>query len=392
MAQQDLSPTNTRHRQPRLETAADPWPGWDALRLAGPSAEVDGCPAFAQHDVVQQVLRDPATFSSSGPKELGAARPVIPLEIDPPEHRRYRKLLDPIFTLRRVREWEPRVRELAVNLIEAVVDAGACEFVSAVGELPSMFFLELLGLPAERLDELLAIKDGIVHPVGDTPQDRRVTQAAAGAKAYAVFTEAVEQARLTPGDDLVSRLLTTETDGEQLTFEEVLDICFVFLMAGLDTVAGALSCIFYFLAEHPELQRRLATEPSVTARAVEEFLRHSTVVDTVTRVATTDTVVAGRSIRAGTPCVVALGSTNIDPDLFQSPLEVDFDRNARAHLAFGGGIHRCLGSHLARAEIRIVVEEWHARISSYRRSDTEPAEWVGGAVRGLHRLPLKWQS
>jgi len=369
---------------------AEPQEWWRELREAGPRAEIDGCPAFAGRELVMQVLHDTETFSSFGARETGTdARAMIPLEVDPPEHRRYRKLLDPIFAPKSIRVMEAQIRELAIGMIEPLVSRGECDFAVEVAERLPSSFLRLLGLDLNRLDEFLEIKNRILR-TGEDPEEFRSRQAQAGADVYALFESVVRERAEKPTDDLVSQLLAAEIEGERLSYEEVLGICYILMLAGLDTTAAGIGSVIAFFAQHPHHRQEVLDNPGILPAAIEELLRHETIVSNITRRSTSDVELGGRRVAAGTACIVGLGSANTDPEVFDDPESVRFDRDANRHLTFGAGIHRCLGSHLARAEIRIVAEEWHARVPQYQIAESRRPVWTQGPARSLDSLPLRW--
>ncbi len=205
---------------------------------------------------------------------------------------------------------------------------------------------------------------------------------------YAYFDEVIDDRRSTPGDDLVSRFLEAEVDGERLTHEDVLDICFLFLVAGLDTVSASLDCMMLHLATHPERRRALVEDPSLVPGAVEELLRWESPVMMVARFATQDAEVGGCPVQKGQHVLALLGAANTDPDELPDADVVRWDREVNRHMAFGSGIHRCLGSHLARLELRVALREWHARIPDYwLPTGFEPT--FNTSIRSLTSLPLE---
>jgi len=377
-----------------------PQPGYRMLRDSGPVVTVSGViPSRANADAhlvgrhadVVTVLRSPDVFSSRfDAVHIGQVRPLIPLQIDPPDHAKYRKLLDPLFAPRRIAPLEDRTRALVADLVEAVADDGECNYHTAVSEpLPSTVFLELLGLPVSRAAEFIALKDGIIRPPARTPEDRSAMVDAAGARIYAVLQEVLDERLEARQDDFISGFLDAEVDGERLTPEEVIDICYLFFLAGLDTVTASLDCMMARLALHPAERRRLTDDPSVIPHAVEEMLRWETPVTSVVRVTTQDTELSGCPIAADQVVSVMLGSANTDERAWDEAESVDIDRRVNKHLAFGGGVHRCLGSHLARMELRVVLEEWHARIPEYRVPEGVELDY-SPSLRQIADLPLVW--
>jgi cytochrome P450 len=345
------------------------------------------------------VLRNHALFSSRVEMNMGNVRPMIPLNVDPPNHSKFRKLLDPMFAPRRMEEQEAEITRRANGFIDAFVDRGECNFTEEFAELfPSSIFLGLLGLPEDQMRMFLDMRDYILHPAKIDPEaaddiDKRHAVNVRGAETiYSYFTDLIKRRESEPGDDIISRFLAAEVGGDKLSHEDILDIMFLFVIAGLDTVSDSLTCFFAFLAQHPEHRRQIVENPGVIPSAVEELLRwESPVPSGVPRVATQDVELpGGQKIRKGTAVVVSYGAANIDPDTFEDPFEVRFDRESNSHIAFGGGVHRCLGSHLARRELRIVLREWHRRIPEYTlKPGHEKLEYPPG-LRHVKDLTLSW--
>lgn len=346
------------------EIARNPQPSYKMMRDLAPVVEMEEGGPFsgvivAKHADVTHVLRTPEVFSSGfDAVYIGQVRPLIPLQIDPPDHSRYRKILDPLFSPRRVGTLEPHIRSLARDLVDAVADDGACNFNDVVAEpYPSTVFLELLGLPVSRTKEFLELKDGIIRPPASTPEEREAMVAETGKQIYAVLEEVIDARIEEPQDDFISGFLSAEIDGHALTREDIVDICYLFFLAGLDTVTASLDCMMAYLAQHPEHRQRLAEDPATIPHAIEELLRWETPVPGVIRLATEDTEVSGCPVRKGQQVVALVASANTDEDAWEGADDVDFDRAVNKHYAFGAGVHRCLGSHLARLELRVALEE-----------------------------------
>ncbi|MGI9601978.1 MAG: cytochrome P450, partial [Acidimicrobiales bacterium] len=213
----------------------------------------------SRHEDVVRVLRDPETFSSGvDAVEIGQIRPLIPLQIDPPDHAKYRKLLDPLFAPKRIALLEPATRVLIHDLIDQVIDDGQCNFHESIAEpLPSTVFLQLLGLPVERTQEFIELKDGIIRPPAASPEERSAMVKETGRRIYAVLEEVIAERQSEPRDDFISQFLEAEVDGHRLTPEDVQDIGYLFFLAGLDTVTASLDCMLAFLSQHPEHRQRL---------------------------------------------------------------------------------------------------------------------------------------
>jgi cytochrome P450 len=376
-----------------LAALAHPQPLFKLLRDAGAAVHMEDLAMYivGGDADVHEVLHHPEVFSS-GPEavDIGQVRPLIPLQVDPPEHRNYRKLLDPLFAPKRIALLEDRTRALVRDLIAAVAADGRCNFHDSVAEpLPTTVFLQLLGLPLERAAEFIALKDGIVRPDARTPAERVRMVRATGQQIYSVLQEVVDRRLASREDDFISLFLDSEVDGHRLTPDDVVDIGYLFFLAGLDTVTASLDCMLAYLAQHPDQRQQLVELPALIPHAVEEMLRWETPVQGVIRITTQDTVLNGCPIPAGTQVSVLLGSANVDERTWERPDEVDFHREVNRHLAFGGGAHRCLGSHLARMELRVALEEWHLAVPDYRLPEGIELRYSQG-LRSIDNLELVW--
>lgn len=376
------------------EALAHPQPMFKMLRDAGPAIDMGdelGMVIVGGDAEVRHVLQHPDVFSSGiDAVAIGQVRPLIPLQIDPPHHRNYRKLLDPIFAPRQVAKLEDQTRALVRDLVDAVADDGRCNFHHAVAEpLPTTVFLQLLGLPVSRAKEFLALKDGIIRPPVRTHEERVEYTNKVGEQIYAVLQEAIDERQVERQDDFLSMFLDAEVEGHRLSNDDVLDIGYLFFLAGLDTVTASLDCMLSYLAQHPDHRRRLVEDPSLIPHAIEEMLRWESPVQGVVRVATEDTEIEGCPIAKGKVVTVMLGSANTDERAWDDVDTIDFDRPENRHLAFGGGAHRCLGSHLARMELRVALEEWHTTIPEYRIADGVELLYSQG-LRAVENLELTW--
>ena len=301
------------------------------------------------------ILRHHEFFSNQA-ESFGGLRPLVPLNVDPPRHGKYRKLLDPLFAPKRMDEQEADITRRVNGFIDTFIDRGECNFSEEFAELfPSSVFLGLMGLPEDEMRMFLHMRDGILHPekwdpeaIAD-PAKRMAVSRAAGAEIYEYFGNLVDERTSQPADDIVSRFLAAEIDGEKLTKDEILDLFFLFLIAGLDTVSDTLTCSYAFLATHPEHRTQIVDDPAIIPSAVEELLRwESPVPSGMPRKCIHDTKLpSGVMVAEGTAVLPSFGAANVDPSTYDDPFEVRFDRESNPHIAFGGGVHRCLGSHLA---------------------------------------------
>jgi cytochrome P450 len=378
--------------------ASDPQPVYRMMRDSGPPVlEVEGpygttAIVWNRRDI-EEAFRHPEIFCSTEAVDLQNVRPLIPLSIDPPDHKKYRKILDPLFAPRAMARLEQPVADLANHLIDAFEGEKEIDFAASFSvPLPSQVFLTLLGLPLDELTTFLAMKDGIIRPhhaLGVAVGDPRSVehQKKTAASIYEYFESVIDARQKEPRDDLMSGFLETEIDGEKLTREEILDISFLFLIAGLDTVTASLDCIFAFLASNPDHRRQIVEDPAIIPAAVEELLRWETPVVGVPRLAATDTVLGGCPVQKGRVVTLLLGSANTDDAEFGDGDAVRFERDPNRHLAFGGGIHRCLGSHLARQELRVALREWHKRHPDYRVKPGVELAYTAG-IRSIDHFPM----
>jgi cytochrome P450 len=382
------------------EMARSPQPTYAMLRESSETLRLDGVGVIvSSRSGVDEVLRNPEVFSSNmSAHDLKTRRPLIPLQIDPPDHKKYRKILDPVFAPPRMRALEGSVAELVNTLIDGFVDEDEIDFAERFSiPFPSQVFLTLFGLPMAELPTFLRMKDGVIRPdhvVGhefghpETDAHQQATSDSIYEFFEGVLDERVADGRALEGrEDLLSHFLTVEVDGDRLTREDILDICFLFLIAGLDTVSASLDCFYGQLAADPAARRSLADDPDSIPAVVEELLRFETPVMAVARVATRDTEVRGCPISAGEHVMAVIGAANVDEDEFPDAGSLRWDREANRHLAFGGGIHRCLGSHLARVELRVALREWHRRIPDYAVKPGVELEYTAG-IRTLQSFPM----
>ena len=383
------------------EMAAHPQPTFKLLRDDMPVMSID-MPSGARgvllsrKEEIMETLRHPEIFSSNmDAVDLKNKRPMIPLQIDPPEHKKFRKLLDPLFAPRKMALMDDEVSALVNQLIDGFVDRGKVDFAKEFSiPFPSQVFLTLLGLPLEELDRFLTMKDGIIRPDHVTgklygSQEAGDYQQKIADSVYDYFNEILDQREVERRDDLLSHFLDAEVEGDRLSREDILDICFLFLIAGLDTVTATLDCMFAFLAQHPEQRRQLVEDPALIPNAIEELLRWETPVMGIARVAVADTELAGCPIHAGDQVMVMIGSANTDEAEFPDGDVVRFDRDVNPHIAFGGGIHRCLGSHLARLELRVALREWHKRIPEYEVEPGHTLTYTPG-IRSIDCFPMRF--
>ena len=376
------------------DVARSPQPIYSMLHASTPVFRLDGVGVIVTSRAgVDHVLRNPDVFASGGAHDLGAQRPLIPLQVDPPDHRKYRKLLDPLFAPQRMKLLEESTVRLVNDLIDGFIDDEEIDFSKQFSTpYPSQVFLTLFGLPMEELPRFLAMKDGMIRPdvvVGHElgHPETEAHQQRTAASIYAYFEEVLAERSAEARDDLLSHFLQAEVEGDRLTHEEILDICCLFLIAGLDTVTASLDCFFGNLAQQPEARRRIVDEPDGIPAMVEEMLRWETPVMGAARLATADAEIEGFAVSAGESVMALLGAANVDAQEFTKADELVWERAVNRHLAFGGGIHRCLGSHLARLELRVALREWHRRIPDYHVKPGAELLYTAG-IRTIEAFPM----
>lgn len=360
--------------------------------------EVEGGFAVTDRRLAEAVLKDPSVFSSKKAFDvLGSPVPLVPIAFDPPEQTRYRRVLQPFFSPRSIKPLERELREQAAALIQPISGQTSCDFVAEVaGLFPIQVFLTLFGLPLDMRDQLIEWKDAVLNLTaasGTTSVDAVSQEGQQKAlELFMYLSELIDKRRGEPGDDMLSRVLAMQPPDE-FSNEEAIGLCFLFVLAGLDTVMDALGLGMQRLAENPDKRQEIVDDPGLIPAAVEELLRLDPPVSFVPRVTTEDVDLAGVDLAAGTRITACLAAANRDESEFTDPYAIDFHRANNRHISFGTGAHRCLGSHLARLEMNIVYEEWHKRIPHYRiaAGTTPRVHWPRGTV-GLDALHLTFDS
>lgn len=340
---------------------------------------------------VDSGLNSPDVFKSEIVREkVGCPVPLVPVDINPPDHDRIRRVLKPYFSRAAMAELEPGLTAFADRLIDEATADGSCDVVADLAvPLSAHAFLELFGLPVEDKERIIAWKDRIL---GGTTLEL----AGPGRDARTAADELTGYLRrhlAQPGagagrPDAVLTQLLAGTGEETLSPDEVLGLAWLCVMAGFDTIVGAIGTAFARLAEEPRLRRRVAADPAVVPAAVEELVRLDPPAPFLPRVATRDTRIAGRLIPAGAQVNFCVGSANRDLPDAERPDEADFSRTGR-NLSFGYGRHLCLGIHLARLELTVMLRAWHRRIPEYRLAEgaRTAIRWPHSGVR-IDRLPL----
>lgn len=351
------------------------------------------------HDAVLAVARDWERFSSEfmGPEDEAAVRAtlppnfphipsLLPLTVDPPDHVKFRAPLALTFGPKAIKARTDEIRLLAAELIAAIADRGSCDFLIEVAErLPVFVFLKMMGLSPERYTEFRALVHKVLsHGVFD-PTERAIRFRSIAD----TIGDVIQQRREDPQDDLISLLWAAEIDGKPMTIEIMEDFCVMLFMAGLDTVINAIGFGVRHLAVDSELQARLRADPSLIPEAAEELLRRYNFVTPERRVRN-DIEFFGRNLKGGDRIMFSLPTSGLDPSHYNSPEVVDLERESKAHLAFGAGPHRCVGSHLARLELQLLYEELLRGLPPFRLDpDRHPIIRPGSPISVIS-LPLRW--
>ena len=373
----------------------DPFSIWDELRKSCPVAHTGrrgGAWLLTTYADVTEVAHDIERFSSLEVGVIAGEHPgrdehlpygLPPISADPPLHTWTRRLLLPWFSHSRVEGYEAMTRDLCRRLIDGFIESGHADAAADYAQqIPVRVIANILGVPEDLSDTFTGwVRD--VLEFADEPD--RVQRGAEG-----IFTFLFDQLnarRNDPQDDLISQLTHTSHDDRPLEDSIVLGIAGLVLIAGIDTTWSAIGSTLWHLARNPEDAARLAAEPELLTTAVEEFLRAYSPV-TMARVVTADAVFDGCPMQAGDKVLLNFPSANRDPAAFERADDVVLDRAVNRHVAFGTGIHRCAGSNLARMELRVAVEEWIARISTFRLADDALVTWAGGQVRGPRSIPV----
>ena len=340
---------------------------------------------LTRYDVISEAFIDYEHFSSERPgmiaDMLGEPVRLNPIEIDPPRHHAFRKVLNPFFTPKAVKQFDTPVRQCCRELIAQFKDRTECEFVSEFAmPFPSHVFLDLMGMPRDRLADFIAWQDDLMRAVDP------MARVAAARAIYAYLKEHMAAQRANPTNDLLRGMVTAQIDGRPIEYYELMGMFYVLYVGGLDTVYSTVGWIMHHLAIDQALQARLRADFSLLPQAIEEFCRAFSVVVTHRQVAE-DFMFHGVPLKKGDEVNLPIMLANRDPAVFENPHVIDIDRNPR-HIAFGTGTHNCVGLHLAKREIRIVLEEFLSTFQHIRLKPGEAPRYHTGRTFGFDYLPL----
>lgn len=369
---------------------------WERLHLAGRDHQGllwtphnEGHWIATSGKVVAEVLSDQELFSNRVtfvPKSTGEAHHMLPTNIDIPDHRSYRRLLNNGLSPRAVRNLHATMRETCIELIDGFIADGRCDFMTQYAEhLPIRVFMGLVQLPVADAPKLKGWSDAIVR--SSEAADYSATR-----RALEDYLKPVIDARLgAGGTDMLSEIVNGQIDGRPLTWEEMLKFSIQLLIGGLDTVVNQLGFLFLFLARNPEHRRQLVDNPALIPNAVEEMVRRFSIACT-SREVKKDADYAGVQLKRGDMVLAATPVAGFDEDFIDSPRAVDFSRRLDFQIGFGKGNHICPGANLARAELSITIAEWLKKIPDFSLAEGAELKFGGGVVTTVANLPLVWEA
>jgi len=383
--------TDWDHLDPQWRN--DPYPIWDDLRERCPIAHTDrfmGAYLPTTYSAVKAISYDTEHFSSRRVvvRDFRASEPIPapPITSDPPHHKAAKQVLLPPFTADEVAKLVPKTRAICNELIDAFIDDGHCDAAQQYARhIPTRVIARMLDVPSHDHHHFIRW----IHEILEVGiyDDSVMWKAVTEMTQYLVPFVAARTKN--PGDDLISRLILARTDGKPLPTEEVLGSLRLLLIAGIDTTWSAIGASLWHLARTPSDRDRLSVEPGLMPTAIEELLRAYAPV-TMAREVMKDTVIDGCPIKKGNMVLLSFPAANRDPAMFKDAHEVLIDRKENRHGAFGLGIHRCVGSNLARMEMTVAIEEWLKRIKKFRLDPAKEVRWSEGTVRGPRALPVSF--
>lgn len=369
-----------------LPLAEDRGVGWKTLRDAGPVVFMNGYYYLTRREDVLAALRNPKVFSSTILQPPTNPLPVIPLAFDPPQHTRYRKILQPYFSPTRLSKSRPVLQRHAAEMIEAFARRGECEAMADFARLyPFQVFLDLYGLPLEDRDTLIGWKDSII---GDKEFLTIAELHAGQVEMFEYLSKVIAQRRENPASDMLSQVMTGPGDFTDL---ELLGMSHLLILAGLDTVTAIIGFCLFELARRPQLRAELRDNPRQIRVFIEEIIRLQPPAPVAPRIVTEFVNVGGMTLPPGSQVRLCMAVVNRDGSDEWSTDDLVMDGKVHRHWGFGGGPHRCLGSHLARIELTVIVAEWLKQIPDYELPDGYvPEIKFPSKSFALKSLPLRW--
>ena len=383
---------SAQHTDDARDQAFDPFPWYEQMRRDAPAwvDHTSGVLSVFRYDDVQRALSDYEAFSSDrSPRDASSALNASLISSDPPRHRQLRNLVTQAFTPRAIAQLAPRITAIIDGLLDPVAAAGRMDFVADLADpLPVIVIAEMLGIPISERVQFKRWSDAIVATT-----DGGLTFMEAQREMARYFSGLIAERAAEPRDDLISHLITAEIDGERLTPMELIGFCVLLLVAGNETTTNLLGNAILCFDEQPEVYERLRALPDLIPSAIEEVLRYRSPVQSMFRTATGATDLGGVFTRAGQPVVAWIGSANRDEARFPDAHAFDITRAPNRHLAFGHGIHFCLGAPLARLEARLALEALTSRFRDIRRIPDAPIHWMESSiVYGVKNLPITFTS
>tara|TARA_R110001606_G_scaffold156044_7_gene298737 strand:- start:1544 stop:2677 length:1134 start_codon:yes stop_codon:yes gene_type:complete len=377
-----------------MTTSEDPFGDWAAAVHEGPDifyaphAYPGGSPAWVvrRAEDLRKIYLDTDTFSSKDfspfSKLAGDTWINTPVEIDPPEHAKYRAFINPLFTPKAMAKLDEKIRSYAAEYVESFREKSSCEFMADFAfEFPIKVFLELMDFPLSNTKQFLEWEYGLLHEM-DMWKIAEATRNVVG-----FLREQIEDRRKNPRDDIISYALRVEIDGRKLTEDELVGFSFNLFIGGLDTVSTNMGHQFLHLARNPQDQKLLKENPKLIPNAIDEMMRAYAAVTTF-RTCTKETEFGGVKMMPGDKVMMSTTLAGRDPEEFPNPEQVSFDRKPRL-LSWGFGPHMCVGMHLAKREMRIAIEEFVNRIPEFSVKPAHQIEYHLGMIQPV-TLPLVW--
>lgn len=369
----------------------------DKCPVAHSDAHEDGFWVLTRYKDIEHVHLHPEDFSSFPVTvpPFGNIRPMIPLESDPPLHKKYREIINPYFSRRAQNAKAEQYRQFADSCINSFIDRGECDIARELCvPLPLYVIMEALGVPEPDRPKMENISNRLLRKPGqfEDPKETEKIVLGAAVELYEYFTQLIELRRREPGDDVVSILCQAEIDGTALTHSEILDFCMILVPAGFETTASSMGYTFLFLAEHPDVVDRLQREPELIPSAIEEILRYTSPVRGLSRTVMTETEIGGRTLHRGDRLNLNWPAANWDPEVFEEPDKCIIDRRPNRHMSFGHGSHLCLGIHMARVELKVAFEEALRRMTNIRLVDPSQVVEAPGTTWGIMSLPITFDK
>ncbi len=366
----------------------DPFAAWlpyremDPFWAEGDDVDPEGVWVVTRFEQVREVQQHPKLFSHAIRVAGDMVEPLMPSFFDPPEQLKQRSVILPLMTAAKIDPLQPKMHAVCRELIAGFKDRGHCDAVSEFAQrYPIKIFGDLYGLEEGRREEFRVLAETWLHDLS--------RQHEAWASIRQIMREELEKRREEPQDDMLNGITHSEVDGERIAIDTAINLASTVFLGGLDTLPSNMAWTLRYLTEHPDLRHRLASDPDCISGAVEEFFRIYPVARNGARVVN-DIEFHGANMKAGDRVITLINLANVDSAVFEDPLTINFDRSANKHMAFSAGSHRCLGSHLARHEMGVFLQEWHKAIPDYRIADPDAISFTGGSVLALRNLPLEW--